>query len=108
MMARPIFSPSGSLYTSAPRKKLTRLLVRCSVIIFPPFALEESLEEASGLFLHDPGQNVDTMVQPGMIQNVEEGSAGAGLGVGRAEHHHGNPGQDDGPRAHAAGLDRRI
>ena len=48
------------------------------------------------------------MVEIGVLQDVEQGPAAARLGAGRTDHDPVDPGLDDGPRAHLAGLQRTV
>jgi hypothetical protein len=70
--------------------------------------LEEVGEEGAAFGLEDAADDFDAMVQEGVPGEVQEGAAGAGLGVVGAEDESGDPSQDEGTGAHGARLEGDI
>src|SRR5215207_11073440 len=70
-----------------------------------PF-VEEAGDQGRRLVGPHARYHLDLMVEPGVDTQVVEGAAGAGLGIGGAEHHPVDPRRHQRTRAHRARLDR--
>ena len=72
-----------------------------------PFA-EEIGEEGAALFGEEAGEEVESVVELGMVEDGEDGTAGSGFGVGGGVDEAGDAGVEDGSGAHGAGFEGGV
>lgn len=87
-----------------------RLPNRLENLLLPqlPLGLKKAAENFPTGSRHYGGNNLATVVQPWVGQQMEERVDGTGFGVGGAIDDGGNAGLEDGTTAHDAGLQRDI
>ncbi len=69
---------------------------------------EEVGEEGAALVGEQAGDDLDAVVELGVVHDAEDGAAGTGLGVGRGVDEAGDAGVEDGSGAHGAGFEGDV
>ena len=69
---------------------------------------EEGGEERAALFGEEAGGDFDLVVELGVVEDAEDRTAGAGLGVGRGVDQACDAGVEDGAGAHGAGFEGDV
>ena len=72
------------------------------------FGAEKVGEEGTALFREEAGRDFDAVVESGVVDDGEDGSAGAGFGVGGGVDEARDAGVEDGSGAHGAGLEGAV
>ena len=69
---------------------------------------KEGAQYIAAFMLHEPGVEPRLVVEPPIFEQVHQGAAATGFGVGRAIVHLVDAGEDDGAGAHGAGLEGDV
>jgi len=79
-----------------------------NVVVFYPFPAEKSTQNLSAPCLKDASGHLGTVIESPVIEEPPPGNDGPSLRVGGAEDDPSDPGVNNGPHTHHAGLQRDV